>query len=164
MEKKSFLAADVTKGLSILRMNDFVAQLEPAAQLFRRGLDRSRPAPSGERAFCFGERIVLPQGEERYAGSFRKCQLEIAVFGKSHKDFADKSRFRGAIHELAIARLPIIRWFGELMRRKDRATSKDQNQQSYYQNEGTRAVPSHYFKGTTARAPPRIHREVAPTL
>src|SRR3979490_2564756 len=153
MEKKSFLAADVTKGLSILRMNDFVAQLEPAAQLFRR-----------DHAFCFGERIVLPQGEERYAGSFRKCQLEIAVFGKSHKDFADKSRFRGAIHELAIARLPIIRWFGELMRRKDRATSKDQNQQSYYQNEGTRAVPSHYFKGTTARAPPRIHREVAPTL
>jgi len=122
MEKKSFLAADVTKRSSILRMNYFVAQLEPAAQLFRRALDRPRPAAAGKRAFCVSERIVLPQGEQRYAGPFRKCQLEIAVFGKSHKDFADERRFRGAIHELAIPRLPIIRWFSELMRRKDRAT------------------------------------------
>jgi len=122
MEKKSFLAADVTKRLSILRVNDFVAQLEPAAQLFGRALDRPRPAAAGKRAFCFGERIVLPQREQRYPGPFRKCQLEIAVFRKSHKHFADKRRFRGAIHELAITRLPIIRWFGELMRRKDRAT------------------------------------------
>ncbi|PYL08267.1 MAG: hypothetical protein DME34_05115, partial [Verrucomicrobia bacterium] len=43
-KEKSFCAGDVADHMSILRFDDLVAQLKPAAQLLGRAIDSPRPA------------------------------------------------------------------------------------------------------------------------
>src|SRR5438132_10816700 len=60
-KQKSFVAGDVSHRLSILRVNELVAQAEPAAQLLRRPFDWTRPTAAHEWPFDFGEACILAQ-------------------------------------------------------------------------------------------------------
>lgn len=132
-EEESFRAGSVTHRLSILsatgrtrcggRANQFVTQIEPAAQLLRCLFDLTRPTAAHKRAFYFSEGTVLPQRQKCYASTFRERQLEIAMFRVADKHFADECHSRVAIKKLSTAHLPVASRFGELMRRGRRAAS-----------------------------------------
>src|ERR1700757_4430408 len=58
--QETFAAGGVSDRLPIGRMNNVVAQTEPAAQLRRRAIDWSRPTHSPHCSLDFGECRVLP--------------------------------------------------------------------------------------------------------
>ena len=64
-EHESFRSRCVSNLVSVLCPNQFVTKAEPAAQLLRRLIDRSRPAPAGEGTLHVGKLCVLSQNEER---------------------------------------------------------------------------------------------------
>ena len=61
MEQKSLSPGYVTHRLSILRVNQCIAKLEPAAQLFRGTLDWPGPTHPCKGAFHVRKVSVLPQ-------------------------------------------------------------------------------------------------------
>ena len=56
--------------LSIFRVNDFFAQLQPSAELLRRAIGWPRPAPAGEATAYFCKRAALAKMEKSYARAF----------------------------------------------------------------------------------------------
>jgi len=87
-------------------------------------LDGASPATTCERSFHTRESCILPNHEQRDAGSFRKGQLKIAILGKPNEYFTDERRLRSTILELADPGLPIQRWLHKLMAEAGRFTTR----------------------------------------
>ena len=71
--------------------------------------DQTNPASEGSFDFC--KRGVLSQRQQRYSGSFRNGQLEVASSGKADQRIADQRRLWASVHELATFGLPSSCWF-----------------------------------------------------
>jgi hypothetical protein len=111
--------------MSILGRDDFIAQSEPTAQLLRCAINWAGPAAAGEGTSDVSELLVLAKNEKHH-WPLRKCQFEIAGFGKSHERVADDRPLRASIKKLAGANLPIARRLSELMCRR-RGTTDEKN-------------------------------------
>ena len=63
----------MTHLMSIVSADYFTVKLEPAAELFRRALDRARPAATCERSVNFSKARILADNKQCHAGTFREC-------------------------------------------------------------------------------------------
>src|ERR1043166_10080706 len=83
--------------MPVLRLNELVAQLEPATQLFWRSINSSRPAAMRHRSAYFGKARLLSQAQQHHSGAFEKAELEIARIGITHNHVANQ-RLRSEEH------------------------------------------------------------------
>src|SRR6187549_2577896 len=86
-QRKRLLAGVVADGRATAAVDDFVAQLEPAAMPRRLFRQRSSPWSTRERTFDFAKGRILPQREQCDAAGFRERQLELTAFAMTHQQF-----------------------------------------------------------------------------